>query len=810
MCFKAMATLAMQDVVTLVMQERSSRSSRVTRNTSKGSNSDDVNWASMGSENSSSQTRSREGSKSKELARGQTKTSMVSFASFSSESSKQRAMPRWASMAANRSDNEAVKGGVGEKTLLFGPVVGQVSIQEMILDRSYTFLDYVRGGLELRMILGIDFTRSNMDTMNPESLHSLCERGLATAYEDAIVSLGQVLRSYDSSNEYFVYGFGAKIPPSHTVCSNCFALTGDFLYPKVKGLDGILQAYRRALNVVSLHGPSDCVEVLKLAGRFARNFVQEPEKEVLRSTVPPDLIYFVLLILTDGEMESEKQIVEELRNLQAYPISVFFIGIGSKDFSFLRELPNALSLNFDTDFDKPKLENVSKTVSRRVVQFVQYSEYESDPEGLVQATLADLPREIVLYYRMLGVKPRGLERFENKFGELLPTPLPKAAKLELLAAKQRTEDRKTREKVLASKGVREDGASKDTTGSGNRSLMRASSRMSAISAASANVPSTDGDESAVASSRLSLPNAALQEDEEVLQEHQMELSSTSEEDAPKRSKREEDNLPVFLQEERKRLLDEAIAIGYRKHQITRAMRDGIAAATVDVLLDNIRYSGYGKLPSYRDAAISSLPDDAPLPWNPFKTAAENEKKIKQLDVEMEDYGEQLRALTNPAKSELTRQDVLSTAGIFECRRSRIAPPRPPQSPSPKSPPSPPSPSGRLALRHSNSALSNTSPGSPSLRNVEDERREDTGAFEGPGDATKQVEEAARRLRSLRSCAGREGDWPSIKEEDERMHEEDRNIRPPDEPPATLGPPSRSVTKLSSSANSRAYSKGLLE
>eukprot|EP00913_Durusdinium_trenchii_P003214 g2972.t1 len=398
----------------------------------------------------------------------------------------------------------------------------------------------------------------------------------------------------------------------------------------------------------------------------------------------------------------------------------------------------------------------------------------------------DLPREIVLYYRMLGVKPRGLERFENKFGELLPTPLPKAAKLELLAAKQRTEDRKTREKVLASKGVREDGASK--AGSGNRSLMRASSRMSAISAASANVPSTDGDESAVASSRLSLPNAALQEDEEVLQEHQMELSSTSEEDAPKRSKREEDNLPVFLQEasdicqfqqlrnncrkERKRLLDEAIAIGYRKHQITRAMRDGIAAATVDVLLDNIRYSGYGKLPSYRDAAISSLPDDAPLPWNPFKTAAENEKKIKQLDVEMEDYGEQLRALslpeqllTNPAKSELTRQDVLSTAGIFECRRSRIAPPRPPQSPSPKSPPSPPSPSGRLALRHSNSALR-----SPSLRNVEDERREDTGAFEGPGDATKQVEEAARRLRSLRSCAGREGDWPSIKEEDERMHE----------------------------------------
>jgi hypothetical protein len=30
---------------------------------------------------------------------------------------------------------------------------------------------------------------------------------------------------------------------------------------------------------------------------------------------------------------------------------------------------------------------------------------------------------------------------------------------------------------------------------------------------------------------------------------------------------------------------------YKKHQITRALRDGIPAASVEVLLDNIRYSG---------------------------------------------------------------------------------------------------------------------------------------------------------------------------------------------------------------------------
>ena len=72
---------------------------------------------------------------------------------------------------------------------------------------------------------------------------------------------------------------------------------------------------------------------------------------------------------------------------------------------------------------------------------------------------------------------------------------------------------------------------------------------------------------------------------------------------------------------------------YKKHQITRAVRDGIPSASVEVLLDNIRYSGwgppwttildiavlsvanppkhrvepaecfrYGKLPSYKEAA----------------------------------------------------------------------------------------------------------------------------------------------------------------------------------------------------------------
>ncbi|CAE6971972.1 Cpne7 [Symbiodinium sp. CCMP2592] len=112
----------------------------------------------------------------------------------------------------------ATSGGFGgpKDTLFFGKEVGTLRIQDMILDRAYTFLDYVRGGLELRMMLGIDFTRSNMDKQNPDSLHSLVDMDLPTSYETAIIALGSVLRSYDTTDEYAVYGFGARIPPSHS------------------------------------------------------------------------------------------------------------------------------------------------------------------------------------------------------------------------------------------------------------------------------------------------------------------------------------------------------------------------------------------------------------------------------------------------------------------------------------------------------------------------------------------------------------------------------------------------------------------
>ncbi|CAE7391833.1 CPNE9 [Symbiodinium pilosum] len=105
-------------------------------------------------------------------------------------------------------------------------------------------------------MVAIDFTRSNLGQTNPKSMHSVVHMEEETAYATAIRSLGEVMSVYDNDKCYPIYGFGAKIPPSHSVVSNCFALTGDFFQPEVEGVEGMLKAYHRALRICHLHGPS--------------------------------------------------------------------------------------------------------------------------------------------------------------------------------------------------------------------------------------------------------------------------------------------------------------------------------------------------------------------------------------------------------------------------------------------------------------------------------------------------------------------------------------------------------------------------
>eukprot|EP00913_Durusdinium_trenchii_P007186 g6760.t1 len=90
----------------------------------------------------------------------------------------------------------------------------------------------------------------------------------------------EVMSVYDNDNCYPIYGFGAKIPPTHSVVSNCFALTGDFFQPEVEGRD-----------------------VVKLAADMSRPYIQ-PKNPKMNERMP-DMKYYVLVVLTDGEIEEQ-------------------------------------------------------------------------------------------------------------------------------------------------------------------------------------------------------------------------------------------------------------------------------------------------------------------------------------------------------------------------------------------------------------------------------------------------------------------------------------------------------------------------
>lgn len=54
---------------------------------------------------------------------------------------------------------------------------GVLHIKTMTVSQRPTFLDYVQAGAEINFICGIDFTASNKDPRDPESLHYLSQTG---------------------------------------------------------------------------------------------------------------------------------------------------------------------------------------------------------------------------------------------------------------------------------------------------------------------------------------------------------------------------------------------------------------------------------------------------------------------------------------------------------------------------------------------------------------------------------------------------------------------------------------------------------
>uniref|UniRef100_A0A672KCJ2 Copine-3-like n=1 Tax=Sinocyclocheilus grahami TaxID=75366 RepID=A0A672KCJ2_SINGR len=253
------------------------------------------------------------------------------------------------------------------------------------LEAQYSFLDYVMGGCQINFTVGIDFTGSNGDPRSPDSLHYLSPNGV-NQYLSAIWSVGQVVQDYDTDKLFPAFGFGAQVPPDFKV-SHEFPLNFNSSSPYCQGVQGIVDAYRVVLPQIRLYGPTNFSPIINHVARIAAGAAQQPNAAQ----------YFVLLIITDGEITDLDQTRQSIVNSSKLPMSIIIVGVGEADFKAMEFL----------DGDNGVLKSLTgEPVARDIVQFVPLKQFANAPkEALAQSVLAEVPNQLVSYFKIRNVAP---------------------------------------------------------------------------------------------------------------------------------------------------------------------------------------------------------------------------------------------------------------------------------------------------------------------------------------------------------------------------------------------------------------------
>ena len=121
----------------------------------------------------------------------------------------------------------------------------------------HTFMEYIKNGTQIHCCFAIDFTASNGDPNDGNSLHHFSAATNHTSpnpYEQAIQAVGDIIQDYDQTKRFAVFGFGARVPPAGTVSHN-FYVTMDQASPYCDGITGVLEAYRYVKKVIFLNHP---------------------------------------------------------------------------------------------------------------------------------------------------------------------------------------------------------------------------------------------------------------------------------------------------------------------------------------------------------------------------------------------------------------------------------------------------------------------------------------------------------------------------------------------------------------------------
>lgn len=279
---------------------------------------------------------------------------------------------------------------------------GMVYLESCRSQRTFTFLDFILAGLQLNFSVAVDFTGSNGNPRDPNSLH-YHHPSHPNQYISAIQAVGTVLQDYDSDQLYPGLGFGARIPPNNEV-SHCFPLNFQADNPFCKGVEGILESYSSCISQVTLYGPTNFSPVIQHVSQFAGAACREMSARN----------YYILMVITDGEITDMGATISTLVHASTLPLSVVIIGVGDSDFSSMQEL--------DSD-DHPLTDRYGNVAKRDVVQFVAIRDFDKSAPGLLAGhVLGEIPKQVYEYHRMYNIVPgAGVVKMAPPTDQVAPT-----------------------------------------------------------------------------------------------------------------------------------------------------------------------------------------------------------------------------------------------------------------------------------------------------------------------------------------------------------------------------------------------------
>lgn len=263
-------------------------------------------------------------------------------------------------------------------------VVGQLRIRKMRFGVRPTMMDYIRDGMRISLITAIDFTGSNGNPKDSNSLHYIGDPDHPNQYQRSLHAVGQIVCPYDSTQEFPAYFFGGSFG---FTTHHCYPLTCEKNKPTVHGLEGIEAAYEHAIRTVGLSGPTNFYDVLRMARKTAESNWK-------------DRIYTILLMLTDGEICDMGATIRQIVKGSREALSVIIIGVGRSSFSSMDEL----------DADETPLVYNGVMMQRDIVQFVPFLEFEArGAEALAAEVLHEVPGQITEFCLSKGYIPAHLQ-----------------------------------------------------------------------------------------------------------------------------------------------------------------------------------------------------------------------------------------------------------------------------------------------------------------------------------------------------------------------------------------------------------------